>query len=192
MPSTLTLSPDHSSQEGDFTWSKDVQGIILGSFFWGYLVTQIPSGWMANRLSAKRVFGYFMLMTAGATLLVPAGAMISYSVLVLLRIIAGIGQVHGGDTHSCTHARTHARTYAHGYARNYYIVTNIIYDVLGHVFTDRSTKSTCCFNRELPSLLYTRYGPNGQIRRSASALEAHTSIHSTASQSYFLNISLSV
>ncbi|KAI0235353.1 Sialin [Lamellibrachia satsuma] len=83
---------EHSAVEGDFTWSKEVQGIILGSFFWGYLVTQIPGGWLANRFSAKRVFGYFMLMTAGATLLMPAGARISYSVLVLLRIIAGIGQ----------------------------------------------------------------------------------------------------
>lgn len=82
----------HTALEGDFAWNKEVQGIILGSFFWGYLITQVPGGWLATRFSAKRVFGYFMLMTAGATLLMPAGARISSSALILLRIIAGIGQ----------------------------------------------------------------------------------------------------
>jgi len=80
-------------QEGDFAWSKEVQGVILGSFFWGYLITQVPGGWLANRFSAKRVLGYFMLMTAGATLLMPAGARFGASAVVLLRIVAGIGEV---------------------------------------------------------------------------------------------------
>ena len=36
------------SQEGEFVWNKETQGIILGAFFWGYLVTQIPGGWLAQ------------------------------------------------------------------------------------------------------------------------------------------------
>ncbi|KAK2181869.1 hypothetical protein NP493_378g02034 [Ridgeia piscesae] len=88
----VARTQDQTVMEGDFAWSKEVQGVILGSFFWGYLITQVPGGWLANRFSAKRVLGYFMLMTAGATLLMPAGARFGASAVVLLRIVAGIGE----------------------------------------------------------------------------------------------------
>ena len=42
---------------------------------------------------AKRVFGYFMLVTAIATLLTPVGARGSPYILVTLRIIKGLGEV---------------------------------------------------------------------------------------------------
>ncbi|RUS90911.1 hypothetical protein EGW08_001308, partial [Elysia chlorotica] len=28
-------------REGEFVWSKETQGYVLGSFFWGYLLTQV-------------------------------------------------------------------------------------------------------------------------------------------------------
>ena len=36
-------------QYPDFTWDSNTQGFILGSFFYGYIVTQIPGGWLATR-----------------------------------------------------------------------------------------------------------------------------------------------
>ena len=36
-------------QNPDFTWESSTQGVILGSFFYGYIVTQIPGGWLATK-----------------------------------------------------------------------------------------------------------------------------------------------
>ncbi len=43
-------------QYPDFTWDSRTQGVILGSFFYGYIVTQIPGGWLATKFGGKRVF----------------------------------------------------------------------------------------------------------------------------------------
>ncbi|ELU10872.1 hypothetical protein CAPTEDRAFT_113983 [Capitella teleta] len=82
---------DHCA-DGEFAWPKATQGMILGAFFWGYLLTQIPGGWLAERFGGKAVFGWFMLMTAVATLLTPIGARTSPWFLVALRIIQGLGE----------------------------------------------------------------------------------------------------
>ncbi|XP_014680972.1 PREDICTED: sialin-like [Priapulus caudatus] len=80
------------SEDGAFLWDKQQQGLILGSFFWGYLVTQIPGGWISERYGGKRVFGYAMLLTAIATLLTPLGARKHWMLLVFLRIVQGLGE----------------------------------------------------------------------------------------------------
>lgn len=77
-------------KDGIFVWNKSTQGIILGSFFWGYLLTQIPGGWLATKIGGKRVFGYSMLGATIATLLTPVAAQMHYIVLLVLRIIVGI------------------------------------------------------------------------------------------------------
>ena len=82
-----------SLQDGEFQWHKDRQGLVLGSFFWGYILTQVPGGWLAARFGGKRVYGYAMLMAALATLLMPIAAQGHYILLMVLRIICGIGQV---------------------------------------------------------------------------------------------------
>lgn len=33
---------------GDYEWSEGLQGIILGAFFWGYVITHIPGGILAR------------------------------------------------------------------------------------------------------------------------------------------------
>lgn len=86
--SQKTLQP----KDGEFDWDKETQGIILGAFFWGYLVTQIPGGWLAQRFGGKRVCGYFMLLASVATILSPVGARYSPYILIILRVVNGLGQ----------------------------------------------------------------------------------------------------
>lgn len=75
-----------------FDWDKKTQGLILGSFFWGYLVTQFPGGWLAGKYGGKHVFGWSMLLCAIATLLTPLAARTSVALLMVLRVIAGLAQ----------------------------------------------------------------------------------------------------
>ena len=74
-------------------WDKPLQGLVLGSFFWGYIVTQMPGGWLASRFGGKRVFGWFMFLSSVATLLSPVAARNSPYFLIVLRVIVGVGQV---------------------------------------------------------------------------------------------------
>ena len=80
-------------QDGEYVWNKTVQGLILGSFFWGYIVTQIPGGWLATRIGGKRVYGLSMLLATVATFLTPVAAQTSYIFLIVLRILVGIASV---------------------------------------------------------------------------------------------------
>ncbi|XP_060084519.1 uncharacterized transporter slc-17.2-like [Ylistrum balloti] len=84
------LTSKQQFEDGEFVWHEDVQGSVLGAFFWGYLVTQIPGGWVATRFGGKRVFGLSMLAASIATFATPVAARTSYIFLIVLRIILGI------------------------------------------------------------------------------------------------------
>lgn len=56
---------------GDFEWSESLQGIILSSFFWGYVITHIPGGLLAEKFGGKYVLSLGILSTAIFTLLTP-------------------------------------------------------------------------------------------------------------------------
>ncbi len=76
-------------------WDSYVQGIVLGAYFYGYLVTQVPGGRLAEVVSGKWVFFVAVLMHLIPTILSPVMAEIHWGALVALRIIEGLG---GGAT----------------------------------------------------------------------------------------------
>ena len=43
--------------EEDFHLDPVVEGVILGSFFWTYLLFQVPGGWLLDRFGPRRVVG---------------------------------------------------------------------------------------------------------------------------------------
>nr|KAG5706444.1 hypothetical protein BaRGS_032837 [Batillaria attramentaria] len=79
-----------SGNRGEFDWDKSVQSGILSSFFYGYIVTQIPGGWLAGRFGGKRVLGIAMIIVAVATLVLPSLARVDYRFVFALRILMGL------------------------------------------------------------------------------------------------------
>lgn len=77
--------------DGEFIWDKETQGVILGAFFYGYLVTQLPGGILAQKFGGKRVLGYFLVVASTATLFCGFGARYSPYMLIFLRVIIGMG-----------------------------------------------------------------------------------------------------
>jgi len=57
------------------------------------MLTQVPSGWLAQRFGGKRVFGLMMFASSLSTVLVPVAARTHLFLLLTLRFIAGIGSV---------------------------------------------------------------------------------------------------
>src|ERR1700722_18496439 len=57
------------------------KGVVLSSFFWGYLWLQMLGGWMADGFGGKRVLAAGVAAWSIATFLTPAAASISFGVL---------------------------------------------------------------------------------------------------------------
>nr|CAG4645485.1 EOG090X04X8 [Lynceus sp. MCZ IZ 141354] len=74
----------------EFTWNSKEQGLVLGSFFYGYIVTQIPGGWLAPRLGASRLYCLGIFATALLTIFTPLIATTGLIPLVATRIIEGL------------------------------------------------------------------------------------------------------
>ena len=75
-----------------FRWSQTQKGLVLASFFVGYLLFMFVAGLLANRFGGKRVVGYSVLAWSIFTLLTPAAATLSIAVLVAGRIGMGVGE----------------------------------------------------------------------------------------------------
>ncbi|CAG0900572.1 unnamed protein product, partial [Cyprideis torosa] len=78
--------------QGEFDWDTSTQGLILGSFFWGYIFTQIPGGVLSKILGGKWVFGVGMLVTSVFTLLTPMAARMGVWALLCVRFVEGLGE----------------------------------------------------------------------------------------------------
>lgn len=74
-------------------WNKSIQSLVLGSYFWGYTLACFPAGILAGKLGGKRVLGYGLCVCSLATLLYPLAAHFNYRALLVVRFIAGMGQV---------------------------------------------------------------------------------------------------
>jgi MFS transporter, ACS family, solute carrier family 17 (sodium-dependent inorganic phosphate cotransporter), other len=76
----------------EFGWGPAKQGSVLSSFFVGYLLLQILGGTLADRFGGKIVLGLGVILWSLFTLLTPLAASIGLSILVLNRILMGMGE----------------------------------------------------------------------------------------------------
>jgi ACS family sodium-dependent inorganic phosphate cotransporter len=58
----------------EFGWSDTERGLVLSSFFAGYLVTQVLGGWLAQKLGGKVVLGFGVLWWSAFTIITPSSA----------------------------------------------------------------------------------------------------------------------
>lgn len=86
------VSP-RSPQASVYHWDSEMQGWILGSFFYGYILMQIPGGYLARKHGAKWLLGLGILGTALFTLLTPLAADMGPGYLIVVRALEGVGEV---------------------------------------------------------------------------------------------------
>jgi len=89
------------SGDGPFDWDEQEQGLILGSFFYGYVLTQVPGGRMAEIWGGKWLFGVGVLITSIFTLLTPWAAYTGVGMFTFIRVLEGLGE---GVTFPAMHA----------------------------------------------------------------------------------------
>jgi len=65
-------------------------GVLLSAFYYGYVATMVPVGWLAERYGAKVMLGAGALVWSAATLM--TGFASTFTALLLLRLLLGIGE----------------------------------------------------------------------------------------------------
>ncbi|KAF7266644.1 vesicular glutamate transporter 3-like [Rhynchophorus ferrugineus] len=88
------------SEDGPFIWSKRIQGLLLSSYFWGYILTMLPGAIIAERYSAKWVFFGAVFLNILGSLLTPLASKIHYGAMLILRLLQGLS---AGASYPSTH-----------------------------------------------------------------------------------------
>jgi ACS family sodium-dependent inorganic phosphate cotransporter len=80
------------AMEEDLGFDTQVDGMVFGAFFGGYVFTQILGGWSAGRWGGKRVLAFAVAMWSLWTALTPPAARSSVLALVVCRVMLGLGE----------------------------------------------------------------------------------------------------
>jgi ACS family sodium-dependent inorganic phosphate cotransporter len=88
----VNISVAAIAMQESFGWSETTKGLVLSSFFIGYMIFQVPSGWLASRHGGKLVMGLAIAWWSLFTILTPLAAAVSLPVLLLARIGMGLGE----------------------------------------------------------------------------------------------------
>jgi sugar phosphate permease len=74
----------------DLALDMTVIGTLLSAFFWGYVLTQIPGGAIAQRIGPRRVVGTALIVTGIAACL--TGLIADLRALLFVRVMLGIAE----------------------------------------------------------------------------------------------------
>lgn len=78
--------------QAQFGWSESQVGIILGSFYFGYIISMTFGGFLADKYGGKIVLAYGLLLWSFFTIITPAFAYSGFFFLILIRILMGLGE----------------------------------------------------------------------------------------------------
>lgn len=88
-----TASEDDATPSGSYEWSEAVQGVILSSFYMGYIITHIPGGILVEKLGGKVMLLFGVVATSICTALTPLSIYLGGSTLLIVnRIVMGLCQ----------------------------------------------------------------------------------------------------
>ncbi|XP_019758902.1 sialin isoform X2 [Dendroctonus ponderosae] len=73
-----------------YDWDEDIQGFILGSYFWGYVISSAPGGFIAEWLGPFNTIFYAQIVTALFNSLSVYGAQWHFGVLICCRFVLGL------------------------------------------------------------------------------------------------------
>ncbi|XP_076334379.1 sialin-like isoform X4 [Tachypleus tridentatus] len=77
-------------KKGEFDWDEKLQGTVLGSFYYTYVLTQLLGGRMAEIYSSKWVYGITIVGTSVLSIVTPLLARVHVAALIVVRILEGL------------------------------------------------------------------------------------------------------
>ncbi|XP_026284309.1 putative inorganic phosphate cotransporter isoform X1 [Frankliniella occidentalis] len=94
-PSNVTSNATETGQEKArvYDWDETTQGLVLSSFFWGYMITQIPAGVLTQRFGGHRILTWAMFSTSVLSMLLPPCAYLGgWKLVCANRMLQGVTQ----------------------------------------------------------------------------------------------------
>jgi len=80
------------AMQARFGWSETQKGLVLSSFFVGYIAMMAASGALAHRFGGRLVLGTAVIWWSLCTILTPPAALTSLPALVIARMALGLGE----------------------------------------------------------------------------------------------------
>ena len=77
-------------QDGPFVWDKEMQGLLLGAVYWGYMCAQIVAAYFFYYFGPRLVCVVSMLAMSAFTMLCHPAAHWSPWAVFALRVAAGV------------------------------------------------------------------------------------------------------
>ncbi|GFS51253.1 inorganic phosphate cotransporter, partial [Nephila pilipes] len=78
---------------GEFSWSTQQQGYVLGAGFLGFCIATLPTSKLAKVFQARRMVLYASILTSLATLMSPFAARWHVNLMIGAQFVRGLGQV---------------------------------------------------------------------------------------------------
>lgn len=76
------------------SWNESAKSTVLSSFFWGYLITQVYAGQMAQKYGGKNFLTGALIVSGFLTIITPATAIHGGVVAMCInRMVQGMAQV---------------------------------------------------------------------------------------------------
>ena len=75
-----------------YHWNQTTRGLIQSAFFYGYVLTQIPGGYLADKFGGKQVLSFGVVAWSLMTLITPWAASTNLGVLLAARALLGVGE----------------------------------------------------------------------------------------------------
>ncbi|KAG8041754.1 hypothetical protein G9C98_007058 [Cotesia typhae] len=90
MAKLIMKNDTNSDGQPKFNWTVGTEGLLDSSFFWGYLVTQVPGGFLASLYPANRIFGMAIAASSFLNLLVPGALSVHAAVDMCVQVLKGL------------------------------------------------------------------------------------------------------
>ncbi|XP_034478853.1 putative inorganic phosphate cotransporter [Drosophila innubila] len=89
----IVAMTDSNNTNDNFDWNESVKSYLLSSFFWGYVVTQVPGGYLSAMFGAKYMLFFGVFICSCLALLTHFCAITGgWKLLVALRAAQGLCQ----------------------------------------------------------------------------------------------------
>jgi len=88
------LSAENGNDLGlsEFNWTPETIGYVDASFSWGYIVTQLPGGFLASRFPANKIFGLAIFLSSSLNLLLPTATQLTPRAVIAIRFMQGLAE----------------------------------------------------------------------------------------------------
>ena len=88
----ILISLASIEMQREFGWSDAEKGLVMSTFFVGYLIMQVLGGFLSNRFGGRTIFLVAVLLWSLVTVLTPPAAYLSFGVLLFARFMLGFGE----------------------------------------------------------------------------------------------------